>query len=105
MKFNEQYKDDRWKRKRLEIYRRDKWHCRACNKTNIPLDVHHLYYDIGAKIWDYDNECLVTLCRSCHAKIHNDLKKISGIIAFKLLCCEIDMVEIDQKIDEIINYF
>ena len=103
--FTKQYKHDKWQKKRLEILRRDKWKCRCCGETNISLDVHHLYYDVGCLIWDYDNEVLVSLCRDCHIKIHVDLKKVSGLIAFKLLCAEIDMIEIDQKIDEIINYF
>lgn len=105
MNFKEQYKDKRWEKKRLEILRRDKWHCRACNATKVMLDVHHLYYDMGNKVWEYEDEALVTLCRNCHAKIHTDLKKISGIVAFKLLCCEIDMIDIDKGINDIMNYY
>lgn len=103
--FNDQYKDPRWHERRKEIYRRDKWHCRACNKTNIALDVHHLYYEMGLKIWEYESEALVTLCRDCHAKIHIDLKKISGIVAFKILTSELDLIHIDEKLTEIMNYY
>lgn len=103
--FKEQYKDDRWKRQRIEILKRDKFKCRACGAKKVVLDVHHLYYDMDLKIWQYDNDALVTLCRDCHAKIHLDLKKVSGLIAFKLLCCEIDLVELDEKLNKIINYY
>jgi hypothetical protein len=53
--------------------------------------VHHLYYQRDFKIWEYDNESYVTLCEDCHNEIHIDLKKIAGIIAFKVICGEIDL--------------
>lgn len=92
MTFEEQYKDPRWEKKRLEIYRRDYWHCRKCERTNVKLEAHHLYYDRKLKLWEYDNDALVTLCSNCHSDIHNDLKKLSGIIAFKILTGELDII-------------
>lgn len=92
--FNEQYKDPRWEKKRLEIYRRDLWQCRKCNATNIKLNAHHLYYERGLNIWEYDNDALVTLCDKCHFQIHTDLKKIAGIVAFKIFTGEIDILDI-----------
>ena len=89
MTYPEQIKDGRWQRKRLEIMSRDKFQCRNCHETNAP-NVHHLYYESGAMIWEYDNEALVTLCERCHKIIHKDLAKISGIIAFEFLCGELD---------------
>lgn len=102
--FNKQYKDGLWQNKRLKILRRDNWHCVTCNATKVALDVHHLYYEIGVKIWEYDDDSLVTLCRDCHTHIHQ-LKKVSGLIAFKMLSRKIDIIDIDNRIDEILNYF
>jgi len=96
--FKDQYKDKRWQDKRLQILRRDNWHCRACNTTKVALEVHHLYYDMDAKVWEYENESLVSLCKSCHSIIHKDLKKIAGLIAFKLLSGEIDIIDVDESV-------
>jgi 5-methylcytosine-specific restriction endonuclease McrA len=34
------------------------------------LQVHHLKYYNGRSIWDYDESDLITLCKSCHQKLH-----------------------------------
>jgi len=92
--FNKQYKDVRWENKRLEIYRRDNWHCRRCQRTKLKLNAHHLYYDRGLKLWEYENESLVSLCDDCHKHIHIDLKKLAGIIAFKMITGELDILDL-----------
>ena len=38
----------------------------------IKLHVHHKYYVIGNKPWEYPNDCLITLCSDCHEKLHHD---------------------------------
>ena len=38
------------------------------------LNVHHRYYTIGSKPWEYSNDALVTLCQDCHSKRHKDAK-------------------------------
>lgn len=91
MEYSEQITHPKWQKKRLIIMRRDGWKCRVCNETNKALHVHHLYYQKGFMIWDYDNESLVTLCKECHSDIHNDLAKIAGIIAFKIITGQIDI--------------
>jgi 5-methylcytosine-specific restriction endonuclease McrA len=66
------YKDERWKAKRIEILKRDNFKCRCCEaKTN--LHVHHLHYSWDRKPWEYNNKALVTLCKECHERFHNDL--------------------------------
>lgn len=89
MNYSSQIKDGRWQRKRLEIMQRDGFKCKICNSIDA-LNVHHLHYEPRTKIWEYDNESLVTLCENCHNAIHFDLGKISGLIAFKILSGEID---------------
>jgi 5-methylcytosine-specific restriction endonuclease McrA len=90
MTYPEQIKDGRGQRKRLEIMSRDKFQYLNCHGTNA-LNVHHLYYESGAMIWEYDNEVLVTLCERCHEILHKDMAKVAGIIAFKALVGDFDL--------------
>lgn len=98
MAYKNAYLDARWQKKRLEIMERDKWECLNCHDT-FQLSVHHLYYLPDTEIWDYDNECYVTLCDKCHKIIHTDLVKISGIIAFKLLTKRLDLATFYGRLD------
>ncbi|UHG93330.1 hypothetical protein [Spirosoma oryzicola] len=38
------------------------------------LNIHHHYYLIGAKAWEYPNEALITYCSDCHLETHGKLK-------------------------------
>ncbi|MFC3809326.1 hypothetical protein [Lacihabitans lacunae] len=43
------------------------------------LHVHHNYYQIGYKAWEYSNDALLTLCWECHENLHKKTKiKILG---------------------------
>jgi hypothetical protein len=57
---------------RTKIRKRDGFACRVCGKWGYGLDVHH--------IDENKNNCLelnlVTLCRSCHKKVHHGSVKI-----------------------------
>lgn len=64
--YSEKLKNPRWQKKRLEIFERDGWKCRACQDEKSTLHVHHLVYEKGKEPWDYDNAKLVTLCEECH---------------------------------------
>lgn len=35
------------------------------------LNVHHKIYYRNRELWDYNDDCLVTLCESCHHYIHS----------------------------------
>lgn len=68
-----------WKEKRQLIIIRDFYRCRYCGSEQN-LQVHHKYYNKypnGKKVlpWDYPNDALITLCDSCHKRIH-ETKKI-----------------------------
>jgi hypothetical protein len=66
----DQYKDPRWQKKRLEIMKRDEFSCQSCNDTESTLNVHHrVPYRKNIKIWDYENDELITLCENCHKEI------------------------------------
>lgn len=63
----ELYKDPRWKKKRLEILKRDKYKCQICGCN--AQDVHHIKYINSYNApWDIENDYLVSLCKKCHYK-------------------------------------
>lgn len=70
MDYQEQLKDERWLRRRLEILIRDKFRCQLCNYFGERVNVHHKKYTGMA--WDAPDEDLITLCGRCHGKLHID---------------------------------
>jgi hypothetical protein len=63
-------KDKRWKARRKEIIARDGGACVRCGNKKY-LQVHHKMYIEGRKAWEYEDEWLETLCRSCHELEHD----------------------------------
>jgi 5-methylcytosine-specific restriction endonuclease McrA len=74
MTYKEQINDRRWKAKAKQIRERDKV-CQMCG-TSKHLQVHHTCYMRGLKAWEYDNEYLIVLCKTCHEKETKDIKSI-----------------------------
>jgi hypothetical protein len=63
-----------WKNLRKIIYKRDNWMCQMClKKCNSNIQCHHIIPVSDGGGHQLDN--LVTLCKSCHLKIHNLLKR------------------------------
>lgn len=84
MIYEEQIKNPKWQKKRLEILQRDGFRCCICGSESKTLHVHHLYYEKDKEIWDYSDRCLITLCEDCHKKEHDaDNKVTSQIEAMK----------------------
>jgi 5-methylcytosine-specific restriction endonuclease McrA len=52
---------------RLKILERDSWRCQFCG-TRSNLQVHHIIYRSHGGLDDEAN--LITVCASCHDKIH-----------------------------------
>jgi 5-methylcytosine-specific restriction endonuclease McrA len=65
----------KWKAKRAEILKRDGYKCANCSRTE-DLEIHHrrYVYSIARRAylnpWEYFDEELLTLCRTCHQKGH-----------------------------------
>lgn len=59
---------------RKEVYKKDKWQCRLCGYKGNKIVAHHLelFSDFPELRFSVDNG--ITLCRHCHAIIHNQLK-------------------------------
>lgn len=60
------YADPRWQKVRLVIMSRDNFSCQCCGSTERELQVHHLAYEKGKRIWDARPSDLLTLCHHCH---------------------------------------
>lgn len=77
MEYKQQLADSRWLKKKNEILERDNYTCLHCGRTSN-LNVHHLSYEKGKLAWDYPNEKLITLCKSCHSMYHGTTKPYFG---------------------------
>ena len=67
--YAEKLKDPRWHARREEIFTRKGRLCTDCEATPDDvgaLQVHHLNYIRGREPWDYEDDYLIPLCRSCH---------------------------------------
>lgn len=62
----EKLQDPRWQRKRLEVLANANFRCEACGDSEETLHVHHGFYAKGREPWDYPNESLHALCKTCH---------------------------------------
>jgi len=90
MNYQDQIKDPRWQKKRLEILELHDFTCINCNSKEKTLNVHHIKYKKNSLIWEYDDDELTVLCEDCHKELHfykklieesipNDLYTISKI--------------------------
>lgn len=82
--YSDKLKDPRWQKKRLEIFKRDKFTCKACGDNETTLNVHHKEYSNGEP-WEIENKLLITLCEHCHSEIEIlDSKKDINWNTFKV---------------------
>jgi len=60
---------------RKDVYKRDNWTCQECKKKTKDIIAHHinLFSEFPDLRFDINNG--VTLCRSCHFKLHRKLNK------------------------------
>ncbi len=76
MNRREEYQDERWKARAAEIRELDHHQCVMCGAKDVELHVHHLSYPPPPfHIWEAFDTELVTLCKDCHAKIHQSTKR------------------------------
>ena len=68
--YYESLKSPEWIEKRDYIKKRDNYCCTNCNSKK-ELQVHHTYYIKGKMPWEVPDDCLVTLCRTCHEREHD----------------------------------
>lgn len=73
--YKEQMNDPRWVERSREVMKSDNFTCQLCGKSHTKLNVHHIRYIKGKDYWDYPDELLMTVCETCHAKIHGKYDK------------------------------
>ena len=61
---------------REAVYERDKWKCRACNRTRGGLHAHHRIYRSHGGPDTMEN--ILTVCHVCHSDIHDGRLWIIG---------------------------
>lgn len=66
--YNEERNSVEWQRKVDEIRQRDNYTCQLCGAQDKQVQVHHTWYNQKLHYWEYPNEQLITLCKECHAK-------------------------------------
>lgn len=74
MKYKKQLTTSAWMRKKYDILSRDNFVCSQClcDNAETKIEVHHIAYFPNRKAWEYPDYLLVTLCRNCHQKEHDD---------------------------------
>lgn len=90
-----------WQKKRLRILNRDDWTCRRCCDTQTMLQIHHLWYNIELKPWEYPDEALITLCDLCHKKAEfiKWLTRTGLYTLHELGFSNIDLIEIKEVVE------
>lgn len=71
------YRTPRWRRKRENILKRDEYKCKQCSrygKTTEATTVHHVIPIETAPEHKLTNVNLMSLCSSCHGKMHDKLR-------------------------------
>lgn len=64
--FLKQYQSKEWYETSKRIKARDHNTCQMCGRNDVPLSVHHLYYDAGSIF--IPDDAMITLCEECHKK-------------------------------------
>lgn len=62
------------------------------NSQFTDLNIHHKFYIIDNKAWEYENDALITLCANCHQAVHQNTEIFvyakSGDIMYKTENCK-----------------
>lgn len=69
MNYEEELKDVRWLKRRVDILIKRNFTCEICGGT-YNLQIHHKKYHKSCRPWEYDDDDLVCLCQNCHELQH-----------------------------------
>lgn len=97
--FAKQYEHPKWQKKRLEVFKRDKYKCQYCGDIETQLHIHHFEYEKDKKVWETNNDLLITVCKHCH-RILEYYKKNNIIKLKKYEYPDKNKLFIIQTIDE-----
>jgi len=88
MYYQNQLRDPRWQRKRLDILTRDNWTCQYCGSTTNSLNVHHIKYAEFGAPWDAEDDWMITFCEHCHQVEENLGKQNPTLKLWSVKCLE-----------------
>jgi rubrerythrin len=66
--YAERRQTEEWGILKKQVFRRDGYRCRMCNRGDLPLHLHHRTYQTYAQ---EKLEDLITLCANCHGFFHS----------------------------------
>ena len=78
---SKRYEHPKWIEKREEILKLRNYTCQDCTDRDVPLQVHHGYYELGLQLWEYDNDTLWCLCIPCHERWGIDKRQLQKELA------------------------
>jgi hypothetical protein len=79
--YAEKLRDPRWKKLRQKIIDREQGRCEFCpNVQELPLHVHHEYYEYGREPWEYPPDSLRCVCEDCHKMLQAEMNETRDII-------------------------
>ncbi len=80
---------------RAYILHRDGYQCQKCKAKNTKLHVHHILFKSNGGTNTSDN--LITLCESCHDKLHKGEFEIEGVRSKTKYATEVSIVKSQLK--------
>lgn len=97
-----------WQKKVDEIRQRDNYTCQVCGAQDKQVQVHHTWYNQNLHYWEYPNEQLITLCRDCHEK-ETDLvrryKEIKSALDTNIVKCFESLMKQGVLLSSVLNVF
>ncbi len=87
MTYAEKLLDQRWQKKRLELFEAAGWQCQS---TSCPhgetgekptLHVHHRIYLRGKNPWEYEDWAYLVLCDYCHKQEQYEMERQHAALA------------------------
>lgn len=81
--YQSQIASDEWK-SFSSLIRSHRNFCECCRQGNKTLQVHHLFYEPGRKLWEYSDGEVLVLCRECHQQLHDELKIFRKVVFRRL---------------------
>lgn len=69
-----QLESEEWKSFSSDIRKARGNFCECCRRSNVPTEIHHIFYEPGKKAWEHSEQDLVVLCSGCHRAFHQHLQ-------------------------------
>jgi 5-methylcytosine-specific restriction endonuclease McrA len=87
--YSEKLRDPRWKRRSFECKASRGDRCQECGQTREEccesLETHHVIYLRGVEPWDYPDELLRVVCRTCH--VDRQVEDEEAMVEFARYLC------------------